>query len=210
MLLQTIDRKWREHLYEVDYLKQGISLRAYAQRDPVIEYQREAFDMFQTMLDGIKEESVRFLMNAELKTKTTEGGATEPEAQIRGLEPLRKPEMLLQSAPSIDNAQRRAVHQEATTEDGSVFKRPPKPVPGREARREAHAGRGVEGRREGGPEVGPLGGSAQGRDRAAGAAGEPAAAPLRKSGAERAVPVRFGQEVQALPRGSGHCRKLEA
>ncbi|HEX2143566.1 MAG TPA: preprotein translocase subunit SecA, partial [Glycomyces sp.] len=100
VLLQTIDRKWREHLYEVDYLKQGISLRAYAQRDPVIEYQREAFDMFQTMLDGIKEESVRFLMNAELKTKPAEGGAAaEPEPQIRGLEPLRKPEMLVQSAP---------------------------------------------------------------------------------------------------------------
>jgi preprotein translocase subunit SecA len=132
VLLQTIDRKWREHLYEVDYLKQGISLRAYAQRDPVIEYQREAFDMFQTMLDGIKEDTVRFLMNAELKTKPAEGGAAaEPEAQIRGLEPLRKPEMLLQSAPSIDGADGTgAVRQQAMTEEGTVFKRPPKPVPG--------------------------------------------------------------------------------
>ncbi|THV32027.1 preprotein translocase subunit SecA [Glycomyces paridis] len=129
VLLQTIDRKWREHLYEVDYLKQGISLRAYAQRDPVIEYQREAFDMFQTMLDGIKEDSVRFLMNAELKTKTAEdGGSAEPVAEIRGLEPLRKPERLLQSAPSADAPG--GVEQQATTEDGTVFKRPPKPVPG--------------------------------------------------------------------------------
>ncbi|MCD0446737.1 preprotein translocase subunit SecA [Glycomyces sp. A-F 0318] len=144
VLLQTIDRKWREHLYEVDYLKQGISLRAYAQRDPVIEYQREAFDMFQTMLDGIKEDTVRFLMNAELKAKPAEGGAAaEPEAQIRGLEPLRKPEMLLQSAPSIDGANGSgAVQQQATTEEGTVFKRPPKPVPGqkRDVKRTPGAG----------------------------------------------------------------------
>ncbi|RRR97644.1 preprotein translocase subunit SecA [Glycomyces terrestris] len=139
VLLQTIDRKWREHLYEVDYLKQGISLRAYAQRDPVIEYQREAYDMFQTMLDGIKEDTVRFLMNAELKTRP-EGGAAEPEAEIRGLEPLRKPEMLLQSAPSIDSAS--GVESQATTEDGAVFKRPPKPVAGqkRDVRRTPGAG----------------------------------------------------------------------
>ncbi|MEU6246280.1 preprotein translocase subunit SecA [Glycomyces sp. NPDC047010] len=141
VLLQTIDRKWREHLYEVDYLKQGISLRAYAQRDPVIEYQREAFDMFQTMLDGIKEDTVRFLMNAELKAKPAEGGAAaEPEATIRGLEPLRKPEMLLQSAPSMDSAS--GVQEEATTEDGAVFKRPPKPVAGqkRDVKRTPGAG----------------------------------------------------------------------
>ncbi|GAA2294270.1 preprotein translocase subunit SecA [Glycomyces scopariae] len=140
VLLQTIDRKWREHLYEVDYLKQGISLRAYAQRDPVIEYQREAFDMFQTMLDGIKEDTVRFLMNAELKTKPEGGAAAEPEAEIRGLEPLRKPEMLLQSAPSIDSAS--GVQEQATTEDGAVFKRPPKPVAGqkRDVKRTPGAG----------------------------------------------------------------------
>jgi preprotein translocase subunit SecA len=144
VLLQTIDRKWREHLYEVDYLKQGISLRAYAQRDPVIEYQREAFDMFQTMLDGIKEDSVRFLMNAELKQKTD--GTAEPEAQIRGLEPLRKPEMLLQSAPSIDGAAGSgAVQQEATTADGSVFKRPPKPVPGQKRAVKRTPGAGTKG-----------------------------------------------------------------
>ena len=147
VLLQTIDRKWREHLYEVDYLKQGISLRAYAQRDPVIEYQREAFDMFQTMLDGIKEDTVRFLWNAELKAKPAEGGAAaEPEAQIRGLEPLRKPEMLLQSAPSIDGADGSgAVHQQATTEEGTVFKRPPKPVPGQNRAVKRTPGAGSKG-----------------------------------------------------------------
>ena len=46
VLLNVIDRKWREHLYEMDYLKEGIGLRAMAQRDPLVEYQREGFDMF--------------------------------------------------------------------------------------------------------------------------------------------------------------------
>ena len=52
VLLNVIDRKWREHLYEMDYLKEGIGLRAHAQRDPVVEYQREGYDMFVGMLDG--------------------------------------------------------------------------------------------------------------------------------------------------------------
>ena len=58
-----LDRKWREHLYEMDYLKQGIGLRAMAQRDPLIEYQREGFDMFATMLEALKEECVGLLFN---------------------------------------------------------------------------------------------------------------------------------------------------
>src|SRR3712207_1949024 len=58
VLLSVLDRKWREHLYEMDYLRAGIHLRAMANRDPVVEYQREGYDMFMAMLDGIKEESV--------------------------------------------------------------------------------------------------------------------------------------------------------
>ncbi|TCK20566.1 preprotein translocase subunit SecA [Pseudonocardia endophytica] len=67
VLMQVIDRKWREHLYEMDYLKEGIGLRAMAQRDPVIEYQREGFDMFQRMLEGIKEETVGHLFNVTVQ-----------------------------------------------------------------------------------------------------------------------------------------------
>ncbi|WP_062344659.1 preprotein translocase subunit SecA [Herbidospora yilanensis] len=61
VILDVLDRKWREHLYEMDYLQEGIALRAYAQRDPLIEYQREGYDMFAAMLEGIKENSVNFL-----------------------------------------------------------------------------------------------------------------------------------------------------
>ena len=67
VLLEVIDRKWREHLYEMDYLKDGVGLRAYAQRDPLVEYQREGFDMFAQMLDGVKEEAVGFLFNIEVQ-----------------------------------------------------------------------------------------------------------------------------------------------
>ncbi len=69
VLLQVIDRKWREHLYEMDYLQEGIGLRAHAQRDPLVEYQREGFDMFAQMLDGIKEEVVGFLFNLEVQVE---------------------------------------------------------------------------------------------------------------------------------------------
>ncbi|MHA6792924.1 preprotein translocase subunit SecA [Pseudonocardia bannensis] len=67
VLLQVMDRKWREHLYEMDYLKEGIGLRAMAQRDPLIEYQREGYDMFAAMLEGIKEEAVGHLFNVQVQ-----------------------------------------------------------------------------------------------------------------------------------------------
>jgi preprotein translocase subunit SecA len=63
VVLSVLDRKWREHLYEMDYLKQGIGLRAMAQRDPKIEYKREGYEMFTSMMEGIREESVAFLFN---------------------------------------------------------------------------------------------------------------------------------------------------
>jgi preprotein translocase subunit SecA len=67
VLLNVLDRKWREHLYEMDSLKEGIGLRAMAQRDPLVEYQREGYDMFIGMLDGLKEESVGFLFNVQVE-----------------------------------------------------------------------------------------------------------------------------------------------
>ncbi|MEJ4112026.1 preprotein translocase subunit SecA [Corynebacterium kroppenstedtii] len=71
-LLNVVDQKWREHLYEMDYLKEGIGLRAMAQRDPLVEYQREGGDMFRKMEDAIKEEAVRqlFLVRQQIETNT--------------------------------------------------------------------------------------------------------------------------------------------
>jgi preprotein translocase subunit SecA len=69
VILSVLDRKWREHLYEMDYLQEGIALRAYAQRDPLVEYQREGFDLFGAMMDAIKEESVAYLFNVEVQVE---------------------------------------------------------------------------------------------------------------------------------------------
>src|SRR5215207_11554954 len=88
VLLSVLDRKWREHLYEMDYLRAGIHLRAMANRDPVVEYQREGYDMFNAMLDGIKEESVGFLFNLEVKAKEeqeAEAKAKQDKAEAAAL-----------------------------------------------------------------------------------------------------------------------------
>jgi preprotein translocase subunit SecA len=66
VLLNITDTKWREHLYEMDYLQEGIHLRAYAQRDPLVEYQREAFAMFEALTDSIREDFVKYIYRVEL------------------------------------------------------------------------------------------------------------------------------------------------
>ncbi|CAM3912336.1 preprotein translocase subunit SecA [Nocardioides marinus] len=72
VILSVLDRKWREHLYEMDYLREGIYLRAYSQRDPLVEYQREGFDMFAAVMDGIKEETVGYLFNVQVTVEDDE------------------------------------------------------------------------------------------------------------------------------------------
>ena len=120
VLLQVIDTKWREHLYEMDYLKEGINLRAYAQRDPVIEYQREGFDMFSVMLDGIKEDTVRYLFSLNVEVKEAEADNAQAPATGKGRRPSpsssamttvtargpmpNQPEQLQYSSPTIDGA----------------------------------------------------------------------------------------------------------
>ena len=88
VLLNVIDRKWREHLYEMDYLKEGIGLRAMAQRDPLVEYQREGYDMFMAMLEGMKEESVGFLFNVSVEAVPTPQVAVAPVEAPEGLAEL--------------------------------------------------------------------------------------------------------------------------
>jgi len=110
VLLSVLDRKWREHLYEMDYLREGIGLRGYAQRDPLVEYQREGFDMFAAMKDAIREETVGFLFHLEVEFEEPEGeadgdaGETAPELHARGLTAPSAPTNLTYSAPSEDGA----------------------------------------------------------------------------------------------------------
>ncbi|TFC03226.1 preprotein translocase subunit SecA [Cryobacterium adonitolivorans] len=87
VVLSVIDRRWREHLYEMDYLKDGIGLRAMAQRDPLVEYQREGFAMFQQMMGQIREETVGFLFNLEVEVSQPAGAVDAPIVAAKGLTP---------------------------------------------------------------------------------------------------------------------------
>ena len=111
VVLSVLDRKWREHLYEMDYLQEGIGLRAMAQRDPLVEYQREGFLLFQAMNEAIKEESVGYLFNLEVEVQAsveTDDLAGEahdhehPNIVAKGLQAPQRPAQLQYTAPTID------------------------------------------------------------------------------------------------------------
>ena len=82
VVLSVIDRKWRDHLYEMDYLKEGIGLRAMAQRDPLVEYQREGFVMFQQMMGAIREEAITYLFNVEVKLDQSPVDQIKPQGNL--------------------------------------------------------------------------------------------------------------------------------
>ncbi|MFJ3366236.1 preprotein translocase subunit SecA [Streptomyces anthocyanicus] len=124
VVLSVLDRKWREHLYEMDYLQEGIGLRAMAQKDPLVEYQREGFDMFQAMMDGIKEESVGYLFNLEVQVEQqveevpVEDAAPSLDKSAQDAVPAQagaRPEI---RAKGLDAPQRRDLHFSAPTVDG--------------------------------------------------------------------------------------------
>ncbi len=142
VVLSVLDRKWREHLYEMDYLREGIGLRAYSQRDPLVEYQREGFDMFAAMMDGIKEESVGYLFNLEVQVEAepeeeaeaeaarlaegaaiaqaaAAGHAAGPHIVAKGLEAPKAPQKLAYSAP--DEGGQAEVTGAAPTEPADEF-----------------------------------------------------------------------------------------
>ncbi len=110
VVLSVLDRKWREHLYEMDYLREGIGLRAYSQRDPLVEYQREGFDLFSAMMDAIAEESVGFLFNLDVQVEAPQeaapadavGAQPQLNLQARGLQERKEAQKLSYSAPSAD------------------------------------------------------------------------------------------------------------
>ena len=107
VMLSVIGERWPEHLYEMEYLKEGIGLRAMAQRDPLVEYQREGYDMYQSMLGAIREETVTYLFNLDLSKQRTQASA------VRLAEPSR-PKFLQYSAPDEDGHEQ--VHVERTKE----------------------------------------------------------------------------------------------
>jgi preprotein translocase subunit SecA len=109
VLLSVLDNKWREHLHEMDYLEEGIHLRAYGQRDPLVEYQREGHEMFEQMKDSVVEEFVRYIYRVEL---------------VRQDEPARpRPQRVVTSGPG----QQEAVAAGAAALSGKVPRNAPCP-----------------------------------------------------------------------------------
>ncbi|GAA8847841.1 preprotein translocase subunit SecA [Helicobacter pylori] len=121
VVLSVLDRKWREHLYEMDYLKEGIGLRAMAQRDPLVEYQREGFQLFEAMNDAIKEESVGYLFNSEVQVPEVPQSATQPRsaAEMFG-EPSEGARPQVTAKGLDDGSRQRNLHYSAPSEDGGV------------------------------------------------------------------------------------------
>ncbi|CCQ45541.1 preprotein translocase, SecA subunit [Pseudarthrobacter siccitolerans] len=133
VVLSVIGRKWQEHLYEMDYLKEGIGLRAMAQRDPLVEYQREGFALFQSMMEAIREESVGFLFNLEVEVTPAqdvvvadaEGGHTEhvePQVRAAGLEAPAQPAQLQYTAPSESGGTQTRVETRQSGRSGNPAK----------------------------------------------------------------------------------------
>jgi preprotein translocase subunit SecA len=125
VVLSVLDRKWREHLYEMDYLQEGIGLRAMAQRDPLVEYQREGFLLFEAMNEAIKEESIGYLFNVEVEVNPedvqdaavaapVDGFEAAKAIRAKGLQTPAVPAQLHYSAPSDDYSVEE--HDQANTE----------------------------------------------------------------------------------------------
>ena len=121
VVLSVIGRKWQEHLYEMDYLKEGIGLRAMAQRDPLVEYQREGYAMFEAMMEGIREESVSLIFHADVEPGTDATGASAP-----GLETPEAPAALAYSAPDEDGEATTSVKRTAAAGTAAPTRKKPK------------------------------------------------------------------------------------
>jgi preprotein translocase subunit SecA len=82
-MLQAIDESWKEHLYELDMLKTGIGLRAYGQKDPLLEYKKEAFQMFAEMVDRVDEEALSLIYKLQVREKEEQARRREPEKRLQ-------------------------------------------------------------------------------------------------------------------------------
>jgi preprotein translocase subunit SecA len=81
IMLQIVDSQWKDHLYSLDHLKEGIGLRGYGQRDPLVEYKKESYDMFQALMDRIDEEVLRWTFLYQPIVVPEAGGDAEPDAR---------------------------------------------------------------------------------------------------------------------------------
>ena len=95
IMLQIVDGQWKDHLYSLDHLKEGIGLRGYGQRDPLVEYKKESFALFQAMKERIDDEMVRYLWRLRPVIESETGEARAPEVR----QPQRKPPQITMNQP---------------------------------------------------------------------------------------------------------------
>ncbi len=102
IMLQIVDAQWKDHLYSLDHLKEGIGLRGYGQKDPLVEYKKESYALFKAMQDRIEEEIVRYLWR--LTPVVGDGGEADGTAVVRRPTPPRRPPQITMSGPSTSPA----------------------------------------------------------------------------------------------------------
>ena len=187
VVLSVLDRKWREHLYEMDYLREGIGLRAMAQRDPLVEYQREGYDMFAAMMESIKEESVAFIFNVEVDIEAMQADLAA-QAELAELEETEAEDILVPGAPVAEFPGRQS--------DDDRPQDTPRP---QDAPKLRAKGLSTESRPQ---RLTVLGADDRRRRRGLGARrrGRGRRSRVRRYAAQRGLPVWLGQEVQAMPR----------
>jgi preprotein translocase subunit SecA len=117
VMLSVIDQKWREHLYEMDYLQEGINLRAMGQKDPLVEWQREGFDMFEAMMGAVEDDFVRYVFHLQVVKEQEPAPQrprrlqySAPEGPVQGSEALRQTAVAERAAGGL-------VDEEAVDED---------------------------------------------------------------------------------------------
>jgi preprotein translocase subunit SecA len=84
IMLSVIDQQWKDHLLSMDHLREGIGLRGYAQHDPLVEYKRESFDMFEAMMERFEEETVRYLYLMQVIERADDGAGYSSGGPIDG------------------------------------------------------------------------------------------------------------------------------
>ena len=180
VMLSVIDQRWREHLEEMDYLKEGINLRAMGQKDPLTEWQREGYEMFGAMMKGIAQDFVRYVMHVQVVPQheqpqvAASSAASAPAASAAGAGARRAAVQNLQTTSS-DTEQASAFEAAAAGADAAAMVRSATAIPQRRWSRPP-----------GQPPGGQAGDRRQGR--------------VVEDRPQPALPVRFGQEVQELPR----------
>jgi preprotein translocase subunit SecA len=116
IMLSVLDSQWKDHLLGMDHLKEGIGLRGYGQHDPLVEYKRESFDMFEAMMQRFQEETVRYLYLMQILERPPEGGAPESDVAVPRIDGdgngRRPPRAIATSVDEIEEAFQRKKRRE--------------------------------------------------------------------------------------------------